>query len=115
MATYPNNPLPWNLTSGRWIDANGDTIPLAQDDERSMLLAKISDLEAFVLYEKARVTTAESVASRLSAELVEVKASRDQFLDLLGDNLTAWDREEESVRDEHAELIFETRAAIGRD
>ena len=33
-------------------------------------------------------------------------------IDILSDNLTAWDGEEDSVREEHAELIEATRACL---
>lgn len=71
MATYPNNPQPWSLQSGRWADANGDLIPFTQADERAMFLAKIKDLEDFLEYEKARVQTAEHVTSKANKELNE--------------------------------------------
>ena len=34
------------------------------------------------------------------------------IIDILSDNLTAWDGEEDSVREEHAELIEATRACL---
>lgn len=33
-------------------------------------------------------------------------------IDILSDNLTAWDGEEDSVREEHSELIEATRACL---
>jgi hypothetical protein len=45
--------------------------------------------------------------ARLQAEL-----TLDRALALLSENLTAWEGEEDSVADEHADLITETRAFL---
>lgn len=41
-------------------------------------------------------------------------ASAQKLHDLLCENLQAWDGEEESVREEHSDLIEETRTALER-
>lgn len=46
------------------------------------------------------------------ARVADLQNKRDVLLSLLADNLTAWDGEEESVREEHEALIEETREAV---
>lgn len=46
------------------------------------------------------------------ARVADLQNERDVLLSLLADNLTAWDGEEESVREEHEALIEETREAV---
>ena len=49
---------------------------------------------------------------RLNAQVAALQNERDVLKSLLADNLTAWDGEEDSVKEEHAALIEETRAAL---
>lgn len=84
MATYPNNPLPWKLESGRWIDADGDLIPFSPNDERLMFNAHIQTLKDELHYEKARVGTAEHCVSDLNAKLNETKRNEARLSNQVG-------------------------------
>lgn len=48
----------------------------------------------------------------LDQQVADLQNERDVLLSLLEDNLTAWDGEEDSVREEHEALIEETREAV---
>jgi hypothetical protein len=50
--------------------------------------------------------------SALRAEVAALQNERDVLKSLLADNLSAWDGEEDSVKEEHAALIEETREAV---
>jgi hypothetical protein len=91
VATYPNNPLPWEIKSGRWIDADGEIIPFTQEDERLMFLAKIQTLKDELHAEKARVDTAEHCFSKANRELSAASKDRSKLV-MISDELLSWEQ-----------------------
>ena len=77
--------------------ANGNSDP----DRMADALGEIQGIVRRVLDASKEVPSAPNLAEH-------VRILREA----LADNLQAWEGEEESVRDEHAELIEETRAAL---
>jgi hypothetical protein len=59
----------------------------------------------------------EAIAKQLELKgvLEHLEAHRRELLDLLEDHDTAWDNEEDSVKEEHAELIARTRAFLAKE
>ena len=58
------------------------------------------------------VAALQEECGRLNAQVAALQNERDVLKSLLADNLSAWDGEEDSVKEEHAALIEETRAAL---
>lgn len=58
------------------------------------------------------VAALQEECDRLNAQVAALQNERDVLKSLLADNLTAWDGEEDSVKEEHAALIEETREAV---
>lgn len=55
-------------------------------------------------------------AANLNDQVAALQNERDALKSLLADHLAAWDGEEDSVKEEHAALIDETRQSVnGKD
>lgn len=81
----------WTYDKGSVLDENGFKVAAFVDEEDASTICNAPVNEARV---------------------ADLQNERDALLSLLDDNLTAWDGEEESVREEHEALIEETREAV---
>ena len=103
----------WKI--GECPDANGNwTLREADGTEHGDTETCIATVYGGIL-EQELIETAPRLkeeCDRLQEQVAALQNERDVLKSLLADNLTAWDGEEDSVKEEHAALIEETRAAL---
>ena len=81
-----------------------------QQNENDRLIASAPEMHAALLEIAATTTNGNSDPDRIADALGEIQRIVRRALEAIKE--VSWEGEEESVRDEHAELIEDTRAAL---